>query len=940
MVSLERSMQSVIARLFDLREGESRVAFQAFATLFLVIAAHTTLETARDAIFLTKLPPSQLNVVYVVLAGATLVATAASRGLAARFGRRNALICSLVVAAYVTTFLYFLAARPGMALALYVFSGLVGAMLPLQFWLLAAQQFTVSQGRRLFGPIASGGVVGGTVGAGTAALALTRLSVTALLPIAALLFVVTAVLLTLQSVRTLEQSESSDTNDMPADAASPAAASPAVEKRPRTAVFRENPFLIRIAGLVALSTAAVLTIDYLFKSTAAHLIAPAALGGFFARYYAAMNGISLVVQVLIAGRIIRRIGVIGAAAVMPLLLIGGGASALLGGGVLFVVLGLKAIDGGLRYSLNRVATELLYLPLAPDARDRGKGVVDGVLSRIVQAATAAALYLLATHALATPRVLALIVLVLSGAWLALSISLRRPYLDLFRRALATGGIGPHVEIQELDLPSAEALVESLANPDPAIVIGAMRVLDQHRRTKLIPALVLYHEAEPVLIHALELFGASPRNDWIPMGEKLLAHSSDAVRIAAVRALAKHGKVEALATAAADPSSRVQAYAAFHLAHRQAEENLATNPLVSAIMQLPGDVGRQYRRDLLAAVSDAPDERAIELLIAFAQLPELDDDDDAIEQIAGAMAIVKSPRFIPVCIARLAKRAGREGIRQALVAMGEPALDALEKAIRSTEAGERRIRTHVPGSIARFASQRAADMLVDELERQTDGLVRYKVLRALGRLASAYDLRIDRRRIEKEVCKNLEEYLRLLSFHAALASSPPPAADGAGRLLEELIEDKLRQSMERAFRLLKIAHKREDIHRVHTAALSSDKRARASAGEFLDALLARRDQQSLRELLRVVVDEASDADRVGRASAAGRGLVLSQQQALAMLIDDRDDALAALAAHRALTLEDGGLRAVVARAGERRPSLRAMSEHLFGLLPPTIEATGG
>ena len=33
-------------------------------------------------------------------------------------------------------------------------------------------------------------------------------------------------------------------------------------------------------------------------------------------------------------------------------------------------------------------------------------------------------------------------------------------------------------------------------------------------------------------------------------------------------------------------------------------------------------------------------------------------------------------------------------------------------------------------------------------------------------------------------------------------------------------------------------------------------------------------------------------------------------------------------------------AAVVRAGERRPSLRAMSEHLFGLLTPSIEAANG
>ena len=61
---------------------------------------------------------------------------------------------------------------------------------------------------------------------------------------------------------------------------------------------------------------------------------PAAeLGGFFARYYAAMNLVSLVVQFLIAGRVVRHLGVAGATAVMPGLLLGGGVASLLAAGI-------------------------------------------------------------------------------------------------------------------------------------------------------------------------------------------------------------------------------------------------------------------------------------------------------------------------------------------------------------------------------------------------------------------------------------------------------------------------------------------------------------------------------------------------------------------------------------------------------------------------------
>jgi AAA family ATP:ADP antiporter len=904
------------ARFLDIREGELQVLVQAFFTLFLVVAAHTTLETARDAIFLSRLPPAQLNVVYVSLAGLTLVTAAASFGLARRLGRRNALVCSLVVAAFVTTVLYYRAASKPGAVALYLFSGLVGAMLPPQFWLLGSQIFTVAQGRRLFGFIASGGVLGATVGAGAAALALHVFPVTALLLVSAALFVVTALVLT-----TIEA-------DPPSSRPPPAS-----EKTQPMLVFRDNPFLVRIAAMVVVSTAALLTLDYLFKSTAAWYVPQAGLGEFFARYYAVMNAVSLVAQIFVASRVIRRFGVIGSAGIMPFFLLGGGVATVLGGGLLLLVIGLKTVDGGLRHSLNRVATELLYLPLPEAARDRGKGLVDGVLGRFAQAFTATFLYLLAMRSLATPRVLALIVTALAGVWLALAVSLRRPYLDLFRRALAAGHIGPGDEIQELDLQSAEALVETMASPDPAAVVAAIDILVQHGRTKLVPALVLYHDAEQVVVHALEVFGEGQRTDWVPLATKLLSHPREPVRVAAVRALGKKRRFDALEQAASDVSSRVQAYAAFQLALRDAGADLAAHPLIDVIMHAPGEFGRASRRGLLAAVSDAPDERAVDLILAFAKRPELAVDEEATLELARAFGVLKSPRFLPVAVARLATRPGRDAMRDALVAMGDPALDALNAALKSEDT-PRRVRLHIPHSISRFASQEAADILSDAVENQRDGMMRYKALRALGQLVAYSDVKVERIRMERLARRNLEEYVRLLSFRSVLAGRA--MEDEAGRLLSGLLDDKLRQSMERAFRLLKVAHPREDIHRVHTAALSHDARERANAGEFLDALLARRDQQPLRALLRIVVDQATDAERVARAAADGRRLARTPTAALRMLIEDDDDALAALAAQHALAVEgDRELREAVMHASERRPSMGAMLERLFGPGPALV-----
>jgi len=112
-----------ITRFFDLREGEARPVIQSFLVLFLLIGAHTTLETARDALFLTKLPPHDLNLVYIAIAGLSFVVAALSTRFADRFGRRNALIGTLGIAAFLTVLLHGMTPTPRVVMALYVFSG-------------------------------------------------------------------------------------------------------------------------------------------------------------------------------------------------------------------------------------------------------------------------------------------------------------------------------------------------------------------------------------------------------------------------------------------------------------------------------------------------------------------------------------------------------------------------------------------------------------------------------------------------------------------------------------------------------------------------------------------------------------------------------------------------------------------------------------------------
>ena len=64
---------STLRGFFEIRSGERRNTFAAFATLLAITTGHTLLETARDAFFLAKMPASRLPWMYLVIVAIALV---------------------------------------------------------------------------------------------------------------------------------------------------------------------------------------------------------------------------------------------------------------------------------------------------------------------------------------------------------------------------------------------------------------------------------------------------------------------------------------------------------------------------------------------------------------------------------------------------------------------------------------------------------------------------------------------------------------------------------------------------------------------------------------------------------------------------------------------------------------------------------------------------
>ena len=187
------------------------------------------------------------------------------------------------------------------------------------------------------------------------------------------------------------------------------------------------------------------------------------------------------------------------------------------------VFALKLGDGGLRHSVHRVTSEILFLPLTQSLRDSAKPIIDVVGQRGGQALAAVATMAIATDATA----LGLATGVCVVAWLAVIAATRGAYVQQFRATLEARDIARDVRVPALDARSVQMLMSALASPDEAEAAAALDLL--LLREENVPALVLYHPSPTIVRRALASLDGKLRPDVSRVLERLTAHADPQIR---------------------------------------------------------------------------------------------------------------------------------------------------------------------------------------------------------------------------------------------------------------------------------------------------------------------------------------------------------------------------------------------------------------------------
>jgi AAA family ATP:ADP antiporter len=878
---------------FTFGESDHRgKAWGAGFILMLMMAGHTALETARDSLFLSRLPVSQLPFTYAAIAVAALGAAEINARLRTRFDHRQLFSLTLLLGAvgclgFVRLFQLELSWAPH---AFYVWIAVIATLATAQFWLLAAEYFTVLQAKKAYGVISAGGLVGAMLGGGLARLTAEHLGDLALLGLGAFLFVATAFVP--KVLAAFREDGGHGQWSTPTFAPSEAGRSGAT-RDPRT-----HSYLRRVLILTLLATVAATVVDYLFKAEVARRIAPNELGNFFGTFNMGLSFTALLLQLFIAPQLMTRNGVGRSLLITPGTLSLAAVLALLSPAFMAIVL-LRGLDGALRYSVHRSSVEVLFLPLSTQTRARWKMVVDVLGQRGGQAL--AAIAILATVQLEiSPKHMLMGALVLCVGWLVLAATIESHYVSLFRAKIKAGAIDTRADVPELDLRSMESLVAALGSENDDEVLAAIDLLGDYDRVRAIPALLLYHPSRIVVLRTLEVFARAKRTDFTGAARRLLERDDDELRAAAMLALA--GQM---------PEAELR---------RELSQPLASATRAAVLVAI---ITRELDRDGTCA-------RAIEVAcepssdpttrLAFAHALRLQGGPSCVTylprlaleaslelelEVAEGMLATPHESFVPMLIRMLDSRAARNTARDALAAIGEPALIALQRAAEDI-ALPRRLRAHLPRSITRFGTEQAADILLDRLEHEEDGWIRFKIIRGLGFVREHLHKHSRMQQVLKHARVNLVQALHFMRLRLGIErdrAARTTLQTKGGDLLVAVLRDKEQRAVDRAVRRLGLSHAANVIHNIRQALSTRDSRLRADSIE----LLMHGAPHDLAAALTAFLDNQRDEVRVDRAAQALNEpfTAYGYEDRIVHMLSERSSAVRALAAYH---MNELGLRA--------------------------------
>ncbi len=860
-------LQNIIQKVFDVREGEFKVSLWMLSYIFLIIAVLLIIKPTVNALFLSELGVEQLPFAFLVVALTAVVSSFFYYRALIRFSLHKIIEATLlgsVVILFGFGILLKLNMVGGFLLYFfYVFVAIYAVLSASQFWVLANLVYNIREAKRLFGFIGSGAIMGGIFGGYLTSILAPLIGNDHMILVAALVL-----LFCIPLLHKIWRSRVSALGKF--------------KEKKRTVSGSQRPlFLILksrhlsyIAGMVALSVLVAKLVDYLFSDFAAAAIPDVEdLAAFFAFWFSTFNLLSLAIQLFFTHRIVGIWGVGYALLLLPTGIILG-CTLFLFIPELAAVIVIKAMDGVMKQSVHKSATELLTLPLPFDLKNKTKSFIDVVVDSIATG-IAGCLLIFVIQGLELPSVyITGLIVLLVGAWVALILQGRKEYYKSFRRNLE--------QIAEREMPAGKGIIRKSSVVDGMrtvfrngteeqilFMLGKLMEINDKRFEEDVQ-LLLGHPSNQVRTAAIRNLYFLNRSSMITGINELLNSGDEALTLATLEYLLLHAGVNSSVVYNRylnHPSRKIAEVALYCLA-REARDNDSLRSSYNL---------HQRIQDKLQEISESEEEiPSLKLLlktIGAANIPEFYPviasnfghfDPGVVKTAIEAAGKSVHPEFINALLHFLPAKVHRPTVTASLHRYGARILSHLVQLAVGREIPTAICRL-IPGVLKGFHTQEAVRELFQLLDDPDLG-VRLETVRALGELRRINpELKFNRYKVAAAIFEECRlHHLTLSAMHTQIIISyrnrkkPHMGISQEEReartSLLELLERRLDSGLERIFTLLTLKYYQPDVEIAYEGLLSEKQEIRINAIEFLDNLLT---GDLKRTLLPIIEESALD-----------------------------------------------------------------------------------
>jgi ATP:ADP antiporter, AAA family len=805
----------------NLERGEEAPAFLLFLYLTLIMAGYVITKNVRDGLFLYRFSPYDLPKIYLGIAVVISFVVALYVKLSARIGQKAIIVGSLLF--FISNILaQWWAVRVQFAYVewiFYVWASIFGIIVVTQVWTVANLVLDLRQAKRLLPFVASGAILGSSVGGFTAA----RLARLKSIGTDNLMLILVPLLIAAGTVSYLLLSRYGQ-----AEAGQEKEAKVFSFKK-ALATIRNSRYLMLIVLLLGLSNIVTMVVGIQFADVVKHAFGDKnQITAFMGTFTASFSMFSFFLQVLAGSWLLKKFGVRWMILVLPAALIGGSLILLFFPLALWAGAALKGSDHTLRYSVDRTSTELLYLPLPQSTKAEVKAVTDMVGQRLADGLGALVLLFLTSTLKCGQQGLCVLNLTLLALWVGIAILARRDYVETIRRLFEREDLSEQV-IKHIFSKSVGTVMSMLHSRDSEIILAGMKYAADLRRSEWIPRGLLQHPSPRVRDRAIELLNLTE--------DELRAHVQSerdpSVGASAIIRLASESErgpeMTTFEPFLRHPKLKVRLSAVVGMARLRKSSGVKDGSVKRALEEIIAGMGpgSEEWKDVAEALADIAHPEAVDLHLRLLQNP-----DPAIKKQAIRSAGRAGHReLVPFLVSLLVDVLWAPDARAALREYGPRILLTLADIFKDPSE-DLEIRRNIPLVLAYIPEQYSADTLLDGLF-DSDGLLRYRAIRALGNLRLLDpNLKFD----QAKVCQRIREDCEtVLWFQQSLPKLYPE--NGSGELLLQLFRDKISRGNDRVFRLLALRLPPAAAIGSLLAMVQGDRLTKAAAAEYLDNVLS-------------------------------------------------------------------------------------------------------